>query len=150
MRSTDARVWWRRRSPSGQGLIEFVLVMPMVLMLFFGIYEFGHYYSTRLSVRHTVREAARFAITGNVLQDSIGQPLTRQNSIQQVILTSSPHIHIDPNHIVLDPADGGGPGELVHIDVRYDYVFMMPGLRSLFPNGTVPIRVSTVVKNERF
>lgn len=91
MRLRHARAgWWY--SESGQGLVEFVLVIPLVLLLFFGIFQFAHYYSTRLSLRHTVREAARFAVTGNVLQDSTGQNLTRERSIQQIILSASPHL----------------------------------------------------------
>ena len=58
-----------RRNTSGQSLVEFAIVLPLLLLVFFGIFEFGRFYFTKLTLQHAVREATRFAITGNVLAD---------------------------------------------------------------------------------
>jgi Flp pilus assembly protein TadG len=44
----------------GQGLSEFVLAIPVFMVLFSGIYEFSRYYTTRLRIRSAVAEGARF------------------------------------------------------------------------------------------
>ena len=54
--------------------MEFALVMPLVLFLFFGVFEFGRFYFARITLQHAVAEAARFAVTGSVLHDTMGTP----------------------------------------------------------------------------
>ena len=142
----------RLRSRRGQSIVEFSLAIPALLLLFFGIFEFGRYYWTRVTLRHVVREAARFAVTGNVLPDSAGDPLDRPTSIQQLILGSNGAfgLRITPGQISLTPADGGGPGSIVQVAVDYPYTPVVPLVASAFPGGQVMIRVSTVMRNESF
>jgi len=138
------------RSASGQALVEFTLVLPLLLVLFFSIIEFSLYFYTRISLRHVVRESARFAITGNVLSDSLGMPMSRAQSIEKMILNSAPAIDLTPSNITMMPADGGGPGEVVRIEVRYAYAARLPPFNLLFPDGRLMIDVSTVTKNESY
>ena len=48
----------------GQGLVEFALILPLLLLMFFGIIEFGRIFQAYLTVQHAAREAARYAVTG--------------------------------------------------------------------------------------
>lgn len=138
------------RPASGQALVEFTMVLPLLLMLIFSILEFSLFFYTRVSLRHVVRESARFAITGNVLSDSAGAPLTRAQSVERMIMNGAPGIALTPENITMTPADGGGPGQVVRIAVAYDYEAKLPPFRLLFPHGRVQIRVATVTKNETF
>jgi hypothetical protein len=138
------------RSRSGQALVEFTLVLPLLLVLFFSIIEFSLYFYTRVSLRHVVRESARFAVTGNVLIDSVGIPMSRAKSVEQMILTGAPAVNLTPSNITMVPADGGGPGDVVRIEVRYTYAAKLPPFNLFFPNGRLPINVTTVTKNESF
>lgn len=149
------RVQDRRKTPgsgsrSGQALVEFTMVLPLLLMLFFGIMEFGIYFYTRISLRHVVRESARFAITGNVLNDSTGTPMTRAKSVERMILTGAPSVQLTPANITMTPADGGGPGQVVRIDVQYPYTAKLPPFSLLFPHGQLMIKVGTVTRNETY
>jgi len=45
----------------GAALVEFALVLPLLLLLIFGVIEFGWAYSQNLDVRHGAREAGRLA-----------------------------------------------------------------------------------------
>jgi Flp pilus assembly protein TadG len=150
MRSQGPRSVQRGRDVSGQALVEFTMVLPLLLMLFFGIIEFGLYFYTRVSLRHVVRESARFAITGNTLTDSTGTPMSRAKSIESKILSGAPAIHLTPANITMTPADGGGPGQVVQINVNYDYTAKLPPFSLLFPNGRLRIKVGTVTKNENY
>ena len=138
------------RSRCGQALVEFTLVLPLLLVMFFSILEFGLYFYTRVSLRHVVRESARFAVTGNVLNDSTGTPMSKAQSIEKLILTGAPAIHLTPSNITLTPADGGGPGEVVRIDVSYAYTAKLPPFVLFFPKGRLMINVATVTKNENY
>jgi len=49
------------RSQKGQNLIEFALVLPILLLVVFGIAEFGRAWMTRNIMTGAAREAARIA-----------------------------------------------------------------------------------------
>ena len=77
MEETDNGIY--RKKEKAQGMVEFALTLPLLLMLFFGIIEFGRllfYYS---AVFTASREAARYGSaaggisgTGNYYQDCGG------------------------------------------------------------------------------
>ncbi len=138
------------RSKSGQALVEFTLVLPLLFVLFFSIIEFSLFFYTRISLRHVVRESARFAVTGNVLTDSTGTPMTRAKSIEQKILQGAPAVKLAASNITMVPADGGGPGEVLRITVQYSYAAKLPPFRLFFPNGRILLNVATVTKNETY
>ena len=138
------------RSASGQALVEFTLVLPLLLVLFFAIIEFSLYFYTRVALRHVVRESARFAVTGNVLTDSVGMPMTRAKSVERMLLNGAPAVELTPSNIAMTPADGGGPGEVVRIDVSYEYTAKLPPFKLFFPGGRLMIHIATVTKNESY
>lgn len=140
-----------RRADSGQSLVEFALVLPMILVVFFGIFELGRFYHTRLTLQHAVREAARFAVTGNTRTDSeSGEPMTRANSIVQVILDNARRLDVDVDAITLDPADGGGPEDIVRVSVDVEYEFSMPLFKDFVRDHRVNLSYMTAMRNEPF
>ena len=128
-------------------MVEFMFALPVVILLFFGIFELGRHYYTRLSLRHTVAEAARFAVTGQTLNDTLGTPLTRAQSIQKVILASASDLGVDVSHISINPADGGSPGEVVQVGVQFQYDFFFEPMGDLL-SPLQDINVTTAMKNE--
>jgi Flp pilus assembly protein TadG len=57
----------RRRSEAGQGMVEFALILPLLLMLMLGVIEFGRMLTIYNGVSNASREAARY---GSVVGDS--------------------------------------------------------------------------------
>lgn len=64
MAATNAPSRTPARRP-GQGLVEFALVMPILLMLLFGVIEFGRLFAAWLSIQNGARFGVRYAITGD-------------------------------------------------------------------------------------
>jgi Flp pilus assembly protein TadG len=62
----------------GAVAVEFALVLPLLMMLVFGIIDFGRAYYTLNQIISSVREGARYAA---VLED----PLAQQASIRKVV-----------------------------------------------------------------
>lgn len=156
-RSTSTGVPRRRnahalvRSTSGQSLVEFVLVVPLLFLLLFGIMEFGRYFYTRLTLREAVAEAARYAVTGNQLTDPVtGQGLGRVRSIEHLIEQRTSSLGVAPSDISITPADGGGPEQVVTIDVHYHYDIAFPSIASIVPSRLLDFTVSTSMRNEPF
>lgn len=52
------------RKVTAQSMVEFALVLPILLMLIFGIIEFGRIFQAWLSVQNSARFAVRYAVTG--------------------------------------------------------------------------------------
>ena len=54
IRSTDSR-----RDGRGQALVELALILPILLMLLLGIFEFGRAWNTKQVITDAAREGAR-------------------------------------------------------------------------------------------
>ncbi|MFQ3535131.1 MAG: TadE family protein [Aggregatilineales bacterium] len=79
----------------GQTLVEFALTLPILLMLIWGIIEFGRIFQAWLTIQNAARAAARYGVTGRYDQqlfNNIDNPWT-------------PHI---PNDTLAPWADGSG------------------------------------------
>lgn len=138
-----------RRCRRGQALVEFALATSILMLLLVGLTEFSRHYYARLSARHAVAEAARFAITGQVLNDpNTGVPMTRAQSIVAVINRTASTLPLELVSIVLNPPNGGGPNEVVSIQARYRFYFADSPLVRGFAPLSVAFTVATSVKNE--
>ena len=60
-----------RRQQDGAAAIEFALLLPLLVMLVFGISEFGTAYNRSQGMQAAVREGARFASTGDVASSTV-------------------------------------------------------------------------------
>ncbi len=139
------------RGAGGQGLVELILALPVFTILFFGIYEFSRYYSTRLRIRTAVAEATRFAATGNSLaDDDTGDPLSRAQSIRTAILRNTSHFGVTSGDISLNPPDGGRPEEIVTVSLDYEYEVAIPVMKKVLGTGVLDFSVATSMRNEPF
>ena len=59
----------RGQRREGQTLIEFAITLPILLVLIFGIVEFGRIFQAWISIQNSAREAARYASTGAYLNE---------------------------------------------------------------------------------
>ena len=145
---------WRERG--GQSLTEFALVVPLFFLLVFGIMDFGRLFNVQITLQNALREAGRFAVTGNHLTQGTNT-LSRVDSIKQVAqqaatgtaLTLSA-IQISSTSTNAGPGRAGGPGDTVTISISYDLHLLTPIIGQFFPNGVYSFTVNTTFKNEPF
>lgn len=64
---------WTRRVDRGQGLVEFALILPFVVVMFFGIIQFGFLFGGQIALVNAVREATRYASTSPVNSNPTSQ-----------------------------------------------------------------------------
>ncbi len=112
----------RGRPDHGQTLIEFAFVVPMTLVLFFGIIEFGNAWSTYQLVKNTTREGAREAVlpssTTATVDAVIGERFTA-GGLDVSQATVSLGICSGTNTCTNRP-------DTVSIDYPYQFVFLGP------------------------
>jgi len=145
--------------------MELAIVLPVVLILIFSIFDFGLYFFAQHSVQFGTREGARLALVGKILADEKGNPLSREASIVKAIRDNAAvgvnpaalEISIFPvNPDYSDPKDweksqfAGTPGGYMRVRTRYRYRFVTPLLRALTRDGSVLIQAQATYRNELF
>lgn len=112
----------RGRGSSGQSMIEFALVLPMLLVLVFGIVEFGNAWRHYQLITNTAREGARIAVlpssTAAVVDSVIDDRLDGSGLIS------------DSATVTLAILDFGDPGYSASADtvtIQYPYTFVFLG-----------------------
>src|ERR1700730_12479667 len=76
------------KSPSGQTMVEFAIVIPIFLLLVFGIMEFARLFFVQDNVERAVAATARYASIGtheSGTDPSTGKPYTRVKSIKDYL-----------------------------------------------------------------
>lgn len=138
------------RSERGTSIVEFAMMIPIVMFLFMGIFDMGRYFYTQATLQHAIREAARFAVTGANGVDAQGRTVQRATAITQVIMDKATDLDLKVENLVIDPADGGGPNDVVTVTANFRFGFVTPGMQKMFSGNSHDFSVSTSMKNEPF
>ena len=94
------RVGKKSRWNRGQAQVEFLIALPIAIFLTIATVDMGRHFYTRITVRHAVQEAGRFAVTGQTLTDpDTGNPMTRAESIKQTLLAKATALNIQVDHV---------------------------------------------------
>ena len=83
-------------------MVEFVLVAPILLLLVFGIIQFGILFNHYLTLTDAVRAGARQAAVSRTLADPVGSTTSRVMAAAANLDTSEVGITVDP----FDPTSG--------------------------------------------
>lgn len=124
----------------GQALVEFALVLPLLLLLVFGIVEFGRYLFLKNTATNGARQGARQAAVTPLTWDA-----TKRAAIYSAA-TSIYHgdtpwaVNINP-----DPPSASGLEVSVTVSRRFDSV--VPKFNTVFKNLT-SIRAQAVMRFE--
>jgi hypothetical protein len=151
----------------GQSLVEFAVVTPLFFMLVFGITDFGRLFFTRLTLQHALREAGRYAVTGQKQQDPNKPPgtfLSRVQSIRNIAQQYAAGLLPNSSDVTVRAIDSQGnadlahpaglPGETVIVSLSTRLKLITPLIGNFFPQvngqGEYDFTVSTSFKNEPF
>ncbi len=100
-----------KRSRKGQSMVEFALVLPILIVLLVGIFEFGQIFNVYLQINHASREGAR-----------TGALLGTDTEIVQMVSDSSPTLDPTLMTVTITPSESSRTrGESVEVQVEYDY-----------------------------
>jgi len=109
----------RRRAVKGDdrgaALVEFGIVAPMLLMLLFGIVEFGLLFGQKLDVSQGAREGARLASVN--YQSTSGSSGTTQAS--EIVTTVCTRLEVaSGTKISIDTSNGTAVGDIITLRVE--------------------------------
>ncbi|HZU42789.1 MAG TPA: TadE family protein [Terriglobales bacterium] len=149
---------WRpesSRAQRGQALLESALVVMLFFLLTFGLLDFGRMFYVQMTLQNAVREAGRYASTGNHLPDPNhpNQNLSRVNSIIQIATQAALGTTVTGIQITSQQGgkgDPGGPGDTVTVSLTTNLKLITPLIAHFFPGGQYTFTSSTTFKNEPF
>jgi len=111
-----------RDTDAGQSLVEFAMILPLMLVMLFGLVDFGRAFYTWLVITNAAREGAR---VGAVQQPS--------GAINTRITESASGINMAKLTVALTNVQGAR-GTPVVVDLTYDFDYVTPigGILGLF------------------
>jgi len=137
------------RGRGGQSMVEFAMVAPLFFLLVFGITDFGLLFFKQETLQYAIREAGRYAVTG---QNTSGE--TRVQSIQDVLIQKAAGIPINRSDIIITSGgvtnSAGGPRQMVTVSLQATHTFITPMIGKFFPDGKYTFTVQTTFMNEPF
>ena len=130
---------WRRGGDSGATAVEFALIVPILIVLVFGIIDFGALFGQQLALNHAVREGARAAVVAGTGQDANVTGLVR-NAVSGIAM--------NPDDVAVTGGTCAGPGVGQDLTVTASYV-AEPLLPLPIPNfDTFPLEATAVFRCE--
>jgi hypothetical protein len=156
------------RRNKGNTAVEVALTLPIFILLFIGIVEFGWYFFVQHTLQYATREGMRLALVGRQLAGPGGTTLSREASIiktiqDNVAVAVNPaavNIYIypvsssytDPSNWNTAPPDAGDPGEYMRVRSTYVHKFFTPLIGRFFDpiNNRITIRAEGTYRNELF
>jgi Flp pilus assembly protein TadG len=101
------------KSEKGQSLVEFALVLPLLVLLLFGIIDFARVFHVYLTMDHAGREAARAASIGNDAAE-----------IKNTAVNDAASIGLTADRVVINGSLNSGTD--VKITITYPINFLTP------------------------
>ena len=137
------RVHKKLRSESGASAVEFALLLPVLMLILFGIIEFGLALHRQSILTNASREGARLGIVLSI------PPITDAaiNARIDTYLTSAGITpgNVTRNSPIIPPSPVTGTPVIVTLTLPYTYA-VLPGLTSITP--TINLVAQTVMRHE--
>jgi Flp pilus assembly protein TadG len=117
----------------GAAAVELAIILPLLLLIVFGIIEFGRGYEVKVQLTGSVREGARALALGQ-----------SQAEVEQAVIDAAPGLNpaLTAADISMTPCPGGGADGNATVTVSYD----LPSLTPLVPGGSIGIDVTGVMR----
>jgi Flp pilus assembly protein TadG len=123
----------RTTGERGAAIVEFAIVLPLLLLLVFGIIEFGRGYNVKVQLTGAVREGAREVALG-------GSRAEARQAVRDAAPGLNPALDDGDINITLCPPNGADGNATVRIS--YDLQSLTP----LVPAGEIQINVQGVMR----
>jgi hypothetical protein len=107
----------------GQSLVETALILPVIILLLMGMFEFTRIFGSYLLITYTGRESARLASVGKT-----------DAQIIENIHAKSGMLNLANLQVVIDPSGERRTGQDVRINIKYKIVIYAPVIQSIVPN----------------
>jgi len=129
------RLW---KGEHGQALVEMALVMPLFLLLLFGVMEMGRVGYAYITVSNAAGVGGRMASIGGINSD-----------IEIAVENAAPSLGLTSQNITITPTDylQRHSGQQVTVEVTYPVQLIIPLISNVIPNPVV-VRSKIIMRLE--
>jgi Flp pilus assembly protein TadG len=113
-----------RHEEAGAALVEFALVLPILLVLLFGLIDFGKAFNYWIDETHLANEGARWAVVDKNPGSGTLQEYIRDQANTQELRTGGTSSVSDPLQVCIDFPNGGQVGEPVEVTITTSYSWL--------------------------
>ena len=159
----------RKRSERGAELVEFALMLPILLVILAGLWDFGRAYRTYQAITNAAREGARLAVVPagvnqkQAVQNRVKDYLTKSSLDTSFITSGNIDTYIDVKNPLNSAATAvtvnlpGGSTAVVtvsRVSVNYPFSFFIfgPVIKLWVPTstlgGSITLRTSVAMENQ--
>lgn len=159
-----------RNGERGAELVEFALMLPILLVIVAGLWDFGRAYRTYQAITNAAREGARLAVVPaginqtSAVQNRVKDYLTKSNLDTSFITSGNIATYIDVDNPLNSAANttvtvtlpGGGTSIVTvsRVSVSYPFTFFIfgPVMKLWVPSsqlgGSITLRTSVTMENQ--
>ena len=125
----------------GVALVEFVLVLPLLLIILFAMLDFGRVFNYWIDATHLANEGARWAVVNKNPGSGTLQTYIQQQGDTDELRNGGSSSVPAPLQVCVDFPNGGTVGQPVHVTASVTYVWL-PFLSSGALNGLLETTVT--------
>jgi Flp pilus assembly protein TadG len=122
--------------------VEFALIVPVLMLLIVGVFEFGRAWNAHQAVTDAAREGARIAV--------IADPTINEDSVRKVVRNALAAVSLNADLAEIELTGVDAPtGEPARVAVRYPYqLALLKSLGRTSGGGAVTLGTAFVMRNE--
>ena len=124
-----------KKNEKGASAVEFALILPILVLLVFGIIEFGIAFNNYITITHAAREGARLAAV------DLNNP-----DLKTIIVERAYPVAITEDDIEITTPLGTNIGDPVEVEVTYDFTVTIP----LAGSWDIPLTNKAIMRLEYY
>lgn len=123
------------KNEKGASAVEFALILPILIILVFGIVQFGIAFNNYITITHAAREGARIAAV------DLNNPV-----LKNIIIERAFPVQITEDDIVISTPEGTNIGDPVEVEITYNISITIP----LVGSWDIPLKNKAIMRLEYY
>jgi Flp pilus assembly protein TadG len=136
--SGETEMLRKLRSGKGQSLVEFVVVLPVFLLLMAGIVDFGMGFKSYLELTNATREGARFAVVGNPAGSWTSCSGAADGTVVGRVCETASGLDLQSVSVTYPGGETSGNSVVVEAQYRYNLITPLGSIMQLVSGGSFP------------
>ncbi|MDY6875402.1 MAG: TadE/TadG family type IV pilus assembly protein [Chloroflexota bacterium] len=120
-----------KRKERGQSIVEFVLILPVLLIVLAGVLDLGRLYYAHVAIADAAAEGASYAAI---------HPNETAGIVDRAQDASGGMVEIDENLVEVSPPPAVASGAPITVTVNYTFTVATPFISSMVPDGVLMLR----------
>jgi len=132
--------WLQRRNRDhsvgerGQALVEFALILPVLVLILMGVFDFGRAFFAYNAISNGAREGARYGVIHPTARDGDGFPPYDPDTIEGQAVAQTIILDMDEIDVQVVPDSPFDRGEPITVTVTYDFYAITPLIGQIIGN----------------